>query len=124
MNVPQELLYSKEHIWVKKEEDGSVLIGITDKAQEDLNAMVFVNFPMVGDSFNADDVMCDVESVKSVSDIYAPVNGTVSEINELLMDTPEAINKAPYEAWLARMTDVSGLEELMDADAYVAFCAE
>lgn len=124
MNAPQELLYSKEHIWVKKEEDGSVLIGITDKAQEDLNAMVFVNFPMVGDSFNADDVMCDVESVKSVSDIYAPVNGTVSEINELLMYTPEAINKAPYEAWLARMTDVSGLEELMDADAYIAFCAE
>ena len=124
MNAPQELLYSKEHIWVKKEEDGSVLIGITDKAQKDLNAMVFVNFPMVGDSFNADDVMCDVESVKSVSDIYAPVNGTVSEINELLMDTPEAINNAPYEAWLCKMTDVSGLEELMDADAYIAFCTE
>ena len=124
MNAPQELLYSKEHIWVKKEEDGSVLIGITDKAQKDLNAMVFVNFPMVGDSFNADDVMCDVESVKSVSDIYAPVNGTVSEINELLMDTPEAINNAPYEAWLCKMADVSGLEELMDADAYIAFCAE
>ena len=71
MNVPKELFYTKEHVWVKKLGDGSVLIGLTDKAQKDLNSMVFVNLPAVGDSFSADDVLCDVESVKSVSDGYA-----------------------------------------------------
>ena len=121
MNVPKELLYTKSHEWVKKLDDGSVLVGLSDKALGDL---VFVNLPAVGDSFAAEDTLCDVESVKAVSDVYAPVNGTVTEVNEILLDTPEAINKDPYGTWIAKLTDVSGLEDLLDADAYIAVCEE
>lgn len=124
MNAPKELLYTKSHEWVKKLDDGSVLIGLSDKAQSDLGDLVFVNLPTVGDSFSAEDTLCDVESVKAVSDVYAPVNGTVTEVNEILLDTPEAINQDPYGTWIAKMTDVSGLEDLLDADAYVAICEE
>ena len=124
MNAPTELLYTKSHEWVKKLDDGSVLIGLSDKAQSDLGDLVFVNLPTVGDSFAAEDTLCDVESVKAVSDVYAPVNGTVTEVNEILLDTPEAINQDPYGTWIAKMTDVSGLENLLDADAYVAICEE
>ena len=124
MNAPKELLYTKSHEWVKKLDDGSVLIGLSDKAQSDLGDLVFVNLPTVGDSFAAEDTLCDVESVKAVSDVYAPVNGTVTEVNEILLNTPEAINQDPYGTWIAKMTDVSGLENLLDADAYVAICEE
>lgn len=124
MNAPKELLYTKSHEWVKKLDDGSVLIGLSDKAQSDLGDLVFVNLPTMGDSFAAEDTLCDVESVKAVSDVYAPVNGTVTEVNEILLDTPEAINQDPYGTWIAKMTDVSGLENLLDADAYVAICEE
>ena len=124
LNAPKELLYTKSHEWVKKLDDGSVLIGLSDKAQSDLGDLVFVNLPTVGDSFAAEDTLCDVESVKAVSDVYAPVNGTVTEVNEILLDTPEAINQDPYGTWIAKMTDVSGLENLLDADAYVAICEE
>ena len=124
MNVPKELMYTKSHEWVKKLDDGSVLVGLSDKAQSDLGDLVFVNLPAVGDSFAAEDTLCDVESVKAVSDVYAPVNGTVTEVNEILLDTPEAINKDPYGTWIAKLTDVSGLEDLLDADAYIAVCEE
>ena len=124
MNVPKELLYTKSQEWVKKLDDGSVLVGLSDKAQSDLGDLVFVNLPAVGDSFAAEDTLCDVESVKAVSDVYAPVNGTVTEVNEILLDTPEAINKDPYGTWIAKLTDVSGLEDLLDADAYIAVCEE
>lgn len=124
MNVPKELLYTKSHEWVKKLDNGSVLVGLSDKAQSDLGDLVFVNLPAVGDSFAAEDTLCDVESVKAVSDVYAPVNGTVTEVNEILLDTPEAINKDPYGTWIAKLTDVSGLEDLLDADAYIAVCEE
>ena len=124
MNVPKERLYTKSHEWVKKLDDGSVLVGLSDKAQSDLGDLVFVNLPAVGDSFAAEDTLCDVESVKAVSDVYAPVNGTVTEVNEILLDTPEAINKDPYGTWIAKLTDVSGLEDLLDADAYIAVCEE
>ena len=124
MNVPKELLYTKSHEWVKKLDDGSVLVGLSDKAQSDLGDLVFVNLPAVGDSFAAEDTLCDVESVKAVSDVYAPVNGTVTEVNEILLDTPEAINKDPYGTCIAKLTDVSGLEDLLDADAYIAVCEE
>ncbi len=124
MNVPKELLYTKSHEWVKKAEDGSVYVGLTDKAQSDLGDLVFVNLPAVGDSFSAEDTLCDVESVKAVSDVYSPVNGVVSQVNEVLIDAPETINKDPYGAWIAKMTDVSGLENLLDADSYLAVCEE
>ena len=118
MNVPKELLYTKSHEWVKKLDDGSVLVGLSDKAQSDLGDLVFVNLPAVGDSFAAEDTLCDVESVKAVSDVYAPVNGTVTEVNEILLDTPEAINKDPYGTWIAKLTDVSGLEDLLDTTCF------
>ena len=124
MNVPKELLYTKSHEWVKKLDDGSVLVGLSDKAQSDLGDLVFVNLPAVGDSFASEDTLCDVESVKAFSVVYAPVNGTVTEVNEILLYTPEAINKDPYGTWIAKLTDVSGLEDLLDADAYIAVCEE
>ena len=124
MNFPAELKYSKSHEWVKMLDETTALVGISDFAQSELGDLVFVNLPAVGDSFSAGDTMCDVESVKAVSDVYAPVSGTVAEVNEMLLDTPEAINKEPYEAWLVKLTDVSGLEDLLDADAYTAVCEE
>ena len=123
MNCPTNLTYSKSHEWVKKEE-GSVLIGLTDFAQSELGDLVFVNLPEVGDSVTAGEALGDVESVKAVSDIFSPVSGTVSEVNEELLDHPEMINEAPYDAWLIRVTEVTEEEELLDAEAYEAHCKE
>lgn len=124
MNAPKELLYAKTHEWVQKLDDGSVLVGLSDKAQADLGDLVFVNLPVVGDSVEAEGILCDVESVKAVSDVYSPVAGTISEANESLVDAPEAINSDPYGTWIAKLTDVSGLEDLLSADEYIAFCEE
>lgn len=124
MNFPKELKYSKSHEWVKYEEDGTVLIGITDYAQKELGDLVFVNLPEEGDEVTAGEAFGDVESVKAVSDVYSPVTGTVAEINEALLDAPESINESPYEAWFIRVSDVSDTEEFLDADAYEAFVKE
>ena len=124
MEIRNELKYTESHEWVKYVDETTVLVGLSDFAQKELGDLVFVNLPTVGDSFAAEDTLCDVESVKAVSDVYAPVNGTVTEVNEILLDTPEAINQYPYGTWIAKMTDVSGLENLLDADAYVAICEE
>ena len=121
MNVPKELLYTKSHEWVKKLDDGSVLVGLSDKAQSDLGDLVFVNLPAVGDSFAAEDTLCDVESVKAVSDVFSPVTGTVAEVNEGLLDAPESINEAPYEAWFVKVEHITDTEELMDAQGYEAY---
>ena len=123
MNCPETLLYSKSHEWVKKEE-GTALVGLTDFAQSELGDLVFVNLPEVGDTVTAGEPLGDVESVKAVSDIFSPVTGVVSEINEELLDHPEMINEAPYEAWLIKVTDITGEEELLDAEAYEAHCKE
>lgn len=124
MNFPKELKYSKSHEWVKYEEDGTVLIGLTDYAQNELGDLVFVNLPEEGDTVTAGEAFGDVESVKAVSDVYAPVTGEVTAINEELLDAPESINEDPYGAWLIRVGAVSDTEELMDADAYEAFTKE
>lgn len=124
MNFPKELKYSKSHEWVKYEEDGTVLIGITDYAQKELGDLVFVNLPEEGDEVTAGEAFGDVESVKAVSDIYSPVTGTVAEINEDLLDAPQSINESPYDAWFIRVSDVSDTEEFLDADAYEAFVKE
>ena len=98
MELREELLYSKSHEWVK--EDGEeVVIGLTDYAQSELGDLVFVNLPEEGDELVVGESFSDVESVKTVSDVYAPVSGTVSEVNEELLDAPERINEAPYDAW-------------------------
>lgn len=122
MNFPKELKYTKSHEWIK-EEDGLLAVGLTDYAQDALGDLVFVNLPEVDDEVTAGEVFGDVESVKAVSDVYSPVTGVVSEINEELMDSPESINKAPYEAWFVKVSGVSDREETMDAEAYEAFIA-
>ena len=120
MELREELLYSKSHEWVKEEGDVAV-IGLTDYAQSELGDLVFVNLPEEGDEISVGEAFSDVESVKAVSDVYAPVSGTVCEINEKLMDAPEKINEAPYEAWFVKVKDITEREELLSAEEYKAF---
>ncbi|TGA97240.1 glycine cleavage system protein GcvH [Sporolactobacillus shoreae] len=121
MSVPKDLLYSKDHEWVKKEADGKIKVGITEFAQKELGDIVFVELPETGSEINVGDSFGSVESVKTVSELYAPVSGTVAEINDALEDSPEFVNESPYEkAWMIELENVdsNGLESLLDADAY------
>ena len=120
MELRAELKYSKSHEWVKEEGD-EVVIGLTDYAQSELGDLVFVNLPEEGDEVTVGEAFSDVESVKAVSDVYSPVSGTVSEINEELLDAPETINEAPYDAWFVKVKDVTEKEELLSAEEYKAF---
>ena len=121
MNIPAELSYSKSHEWVSME-GGVATIGLTDYAQSELGDLVFVNLPEVGDEVVAGEALGDVESVKAVSDVFSPVSGKVVEINEALLDSPESINEDPYGAWFIKVEEITDEEELLDADAYAAFC--
>ena len=123
MNYPKELMYTKDHEWLK-EEDGVAVIGISEFAQDALGDVVFVNLPQEGDEVVAGDAFGDVESVKAVSDLLSPVTGTVCAVNEELLDSPELLNSDPYGAWIIKVENVTDKEELMDAAAYEAFCAE
>ena len=123
MLFPAEMKYSKDHEWMK-EEDGVAVIGISDFAQDALGDVVFVNLPGEGDEVTAGEAFGDVESVKAVSDLVSPVSGTVCAVNEALLDEPEKLNKAPYDAWLIKVENVEGTEDLLDAAAYEAFCAQ
>ena len=123
MNYPAELKYSKSHEWVKMEGDVAV-VGITDFAQDALGDVVFVNLPGVGDAAAAGDAFGDVESVKAVSDLVSPVSGEIVEVNEALADAPEALNSDPYGSWIIKVSGITDTEELLDAAAYEAFCAE
>lgn len=120
---PKELKYSKSHEWVRVEGD-TAYIGITDHAQESLGDLVFVNLPDIDDEVEAGDPFGDVESVKAVSDIIAPISGVVAEINEELLDAPEKINEEPYEAWMVKLTGINGIDDLLDADEYDRFVEE
>ncbi|WP_209125016.1 glycine cleavage system protein GcvH [Alkalihalobacillus sp. BA299] len=126
MNLPKELKYSEEHEWVKV--DGNkVHVGITDFAQSELGDIVFVELPEVGDEITADEPFGSVESVKTVSELYAPVSGKVVEINEELDDAPELVNESPYEkAWMivVELSDVSELDNLMTAEKYEEMISE
>lgn len=120
-NLPSELKYAPTHEWVRVEENGEVVIGISEHAQDLLGDMVFVELPEVGRNLDASEECAVVESVKAASDIYAPVSGEVIAINEELEDSPELINSDPYgDGWLFRMklTDESDLEELLSATGY------
>ena len=97
---------------------------MTDFAQDALDNLVFVNLPEVGDTITCGESFADVESVKAVSDVFSPVSATITEINEELLDHPEKINEAPYEAWLVRVDSIEETEELLDAAGYEAVCAE
>lgn len=121
MKNPENLRYAKSHEWANFEGD-VVTVGLTDHAQDALGDLVFVNLPEVGDEVVCGEAFGDVESVKAVSDLISPVSGVVKAINETLLDTPEAINAEPYEAWLIQVEGVTAEEELMDAQAYEAHC--
>lgn len=120
MNTPNDLLYSKSHEWLKEEGDGFT-VGLTDYAQEQMGDIVFVNLPMVGDELKAGEALGDVESVKAVADVICPVSGTVAEINEDLLESPQRINERPYDAWLIRVKEVEEKEELLSPEEYIAF---
>ncbi len=124
MNTPSELKYSRTHEWVRFTGEAECEVGLTDFAQDALGDLVYVNLPEVGDEYVAGDVICDVESVKAVSDVYTPVSGTVAEVNEELFDSPELINNDPYGTWLFRLNDVRDLDELLDANEYEDVCEE
>lgn len=124
MNIPKNLKYTKSHEWVEYLEENKIRTGLTDYAQEALGSLVFVNLPEEGDEVTAGESYADVESVKAVSDVNAPVTGVVSAVNEDVMDSPEQLNENPYASWMIEISDVSETAELMDADAYEAFCGE
>lgn len=126
MNIPKELKYSKDHEWVKVE--GKVaIIGVTDFAQSQLGDVVFVELPDESGTVKVGDGFSVIESVKAVSDIYAPVSGKIVKVNQALTDAPDLINQEPYgEGWIVviEMSDSSELDDLLDSDAYVQLVAE
>ncbi|MBI2710220.1 MAG: glycine cleavage system protein GcvH [Actinobacteria bacterium] len=120
MNVPDDLRYTKDHEWVRVEGD-RVRVGITDHAQEALGDVVFVQLPEIGAPSTLGESFCEVESTKAVSDIYAPVTGTVVEVNDDLADNPERLNEDPYgDGWICVLeaVDRAELDQLLGADAY------
>lgn len=121
-NVPANLKYATSHEWVRLEADGSVTIGISDHAQEALGDLVFVELPEVGAHFVAEKEIAVVESVKAAADVYAPIAGTVTEINQAAADAPESVNQDAYAAWLFKMTpdNAADIDALLDAAAYQA----
>lgn len=125
MNIPETLRYAATHEWTSEPQDGVVTVGISDFAQDQLGDVVFVELPSVGDEVAAEDAVAVVESVKTASDIYAPLAGTVVEVNGALETAPEAINEAPYEGgWLFRLraTEPADRDDLLDAEGYRAVC--
>jgi len=125
-NIPVELKYAKSHEWARTNDDGSVTVGISDTAQDQLGDMVFIEVPEVGQTVTAEEACAVVESVKAASDVYTPVGGKIVEVNEDLADSPETVNNDAYgEGWIFRLepSDAGELGALMDADAYEAFLA-
>ncbi len=121
MNIPEDLRYSSDHEWVRIGDDGRAHVGITDFAQDALGDVVFVELPEVGAAFEAGAVMGEVESTKSVSDLFVPAAGTVVETNGELDDAPEKLNQDPYgEGWICilELSDAASVNDLMDAAAY------
>ncbi len=125
MNVPANLKYTKSHEWVRAEADGTITVGITDHAQELLGDLVFVELPEVGKALAAEQEAAVVESVKAASDVYAPIAGTVTAVNDAVVDAPESVNQDAYAAWLFKLqpANAGDLAALLDAAAYSA-CAE
>ena len=120
MNVPEDRRYTDQHEWIKPT-DGGVLVGITDYAQDALGDVVFVDLPDVGREVEAGEAIAEVESTKSVAEVYAPLAGTISEVNAALADTPEVINSDPYDAgwfFMIAPTDATAIDEMLDAAGY------
>jgi glycine cleavage system H protein len=120
MNIPAELKYTRSHEWIRTEADGTITVGISDHAQELLGDLVFIELPEVGRELVAEQEAAVVESVKAAADVYAPVAGTVVEVNLAVADSPELVNQDAYAAWLFRLKPAtpSDLDALLDADAY------
>mgnify|MGYP003412069428 FL=1 len=126
MSIPKDLRYTQEHEWVKIE-GNKVRVGITDFAQHELGDIVFVELPEVGDTVTFNETFGSVESVKTVSELYSPVSGTVVEINEALADSPEFVNESPYEnAWMivVELSNEAEVEALLTAEAYEKLISE
>jgi glycine cleavage system H protein len=126
-STPEDLKYTKEHEWVRDNGDGTVTVGITDHAQDSLGDLVFVELPEVGRRVESSEACAVVESVKAASDIYSPVGGEVSEINQALGDAPETINEDPYgEGWIfkLKLSDAAQLGSLLEAAAYEVIVAD
>ncbi len=120
--APAELKYTASHEWLRLEADGLITVGITDHAQEALGDLVFVELPDVGREVIAGKETAVVESVKAAADVYAPITGTISAVNEAVVDAPESVNQDAYAAWLFRInpSNVADLDKLMTADAYLS----
>ncbi|UDG81826.1 glycine cleavage system protein GcvH [Candidatus Vallotia cooleyia] len=120
MSIPAGLKYTVSHEWVRKEDNGTLTIGITDHAQELLGDVVFLELPEVGKHVEAGDAIAVIESVKAASDIYTPVAGKILNSNDTLISTPNQINNDPYESWLfsIKPTDAAAIDKLLDAVAY------
>lgn len=126
MEFPQDLKYTKEHEWIK-EEGGTVIIGVTDYAQDSLGDIVYVELPQEGADVTKDEPFGVVESVKAVSDLYSPVTGTVLEVNDSIVDSPEVINDEPYgDAWMLKIElgDPGELDGLLSVDEYKSYIEE
>lgn len=124
MNIKENLKYTNSHEWVEEIDATTVKIGLSDFAQHELGDLVFVNLPEVGDTVTVEESFADVESVKAVSDVFSPVTGVVSAINEDIIDSPETINSDPYAAWFVEVKDVTAKTELLDSAAYKKLCEE
>jgi len=124
-NIPSDLKFNSSHEWVRDEGDGLITVGISDHAQELLGDLVFVELPEVEATIQAGDECAVVESVKAASDVYSPLSGEITEVNEALADAPEIINTDPYiDGWIFKMQliDAGEIENLMDAEAYAEHC--
>lgn len=125
--LPGDLLFTKEHEWLRREDDGTVTLGITDYAQRALGDLVYVELPETGQDVDEDGEMAVVESVKAASDVYAPISGTIAAVNDELADDPELINSDPYgDGWIVRMQPTDSIDEsaLMLPDDYQEFIDE
>jgi glycine cleavage system H protein len=127
VEIPEDLRYAENHEWARWEDDGSVRVGISDYAQDALGDIVYIDLPQVGSSVAAGEAFGEIESTKSVAEIYAPIGGTITEVNEALDAAPEAINHEPYGAgWIVVITPAADatLDDLMDHEAYAAYTTD
>ncbi|MDA9611743.1 glycine cleavage system protein GcvH [OM182 bacterium] len=126
-SCPENLKYMRSHEWVRVESNGEAVVGISDHAQASLGDIVFIELPEVGAIVHLKNEIAVVESVKAASDVYSPVSGEITAVNEELLEAPEMVNKVPYDGgWFFRikLSDEAELEELMDAESYSEFCDE
>ena len=124
MQIPDDLRYTENHEWVRSGDDGIITVGITDYAQDALGDVVYVDLPDAGRTVERGEVFAEVESTKSVNDVYAPVAGVVSAVNDPLLDTPELVNSDPFgDGWFIKINPAEGsnIDDLMDAAAYRVF---